>query len=226
MPLKSHALTTVDAVRDELGLSGTSADARLERMINAASARFAAIVGRDLHYAEDVVEDVAGYDRPRLAVRRTPLLSILSITPLDASGSAGTALDDESYFIEDAERGWIGRSASWSSSPASVDGVLGLAIAGTERRNWRVTYTGGSITPFQESADGGSLGTSSLRDDIEQAIIESVVDTYRRAGARSDILSERLGDESVTYANPGTELTDKTLSPSARALAISLRAVW
>lgn len=226
MPLKSHALTTLEAVRDELGLTGTSADARLERMINAASSAFAALAGRDLHFGT-WTEDLTALGGARLSLGRFPVTEIVSIAPIDASGSAGGTLDSTSYFLENASLGFVRRVDGWGIEPTMFDGINGDYIAGSERPNWRVVYTGGSITPYQESAEGGSLGTATLRDDIEQAIIESVVDTYRRAGARSDILSERLGDESITYADPTRAgYSDRSLSPSARALAMSLRAVW
>jgi hypothetical protein len=197
MALAAHALTTLDTVKDELGITGTADDARLERYIDTASRAISSYCSRQLEHGIGIVEKIAGMGTARLMVARTPLLTISKVE-LD-----GAALDTTDYELEDGDAGFIRSKVNgFIAARAEVPDLAGDLLVGTEETNYTVTYEGGYVTPSQATDDL----PRTLPAEIEEACIQTVVSMYRKRGQDRDIQSESLGDYSVTYAGSNTAI--------------------
>lgn len=213
MALSSKALTTLDALESELGVSGE--DTYLERLIERASDRFAQACRRSLHREVDIVERVEGYGVPRLVVGRS-VESISSIVLI--TGSTTETIDATTYEIEDADAGFIRRIGGVWGSTAMSQGVLRDRVTDSELALWKVTYTGGYVTP-QQAADDGTL-TRSLPYDIEDAVLEMCVAAYRSKGKDLSVRSKKLLSGSITY-----DTSARRMSPSVQAVIDRYREV-
>jgi hypothetical protein len=202
--LAALALTTVSALEAEMGLASGSTGttlALLERAINAASQAIASAVGRELHYAERV-ERAAGHATPRLLLGVMPLRAVSLVEYLGVDDAEELAADD--YEIEDASAGVLRRLDavwSWTGRVTSIDGD---PQGGSEQLLYRVTYTGGWITPEQE---GGAL-VRDLPYDIEDAALRLSALLYRSRGRDESVKSRKLMSASVTYGATQTAQTD------------------
>lgn len=205
MALDGSALTTLQTVKDELGISTPGDDAILERYITTGSSLLVQAIGRDLHWREGVVEKVQSGGDTRLVV--SDALPIDSIDSIVYDGGDTQVTEDSSrYRIEDAGAGFVEKTnGRWRSTEQARQSVT-LIYQGRESYHYTVTYDGGWVT--QEQADNDGTLTRSLPYDIEQAVIDYAVTKYRRKGRDLSVRSEKLGDTSVSYANssatPGT----------------------
>lgn len=194
MALSAAALTTLATLKDELGISDSSEDTRLERFIEQASAMIAAYLGRTLHYESAVVEKVAGDGTEHLLVKRPPVKAITSIA-LD-----GVTVDSGDYEIYDADAGIIYNVAGWDwTTVRTADGVARPPLAGSERRLYTVTYAGGWECPTQSGT-----GATALPKDIEAAAISLAVTLRARRGRDRDIASESMMSYSVSFKDAST----------------------
>jgi hypothetical protein len=172
MALASNALTTVAAVATEMGLTAVSVaeTAAIERAINAASSAVERYCGRNLGRAT-LTELVPGYGRARLVLRRTPLVSVTSV-----SFNGGTAADASTYAIEDADRGFVRSVAGvWGNTADWGTGAAPELSSGTERPLYSVVYVGGFTLPQ-------AGGAYTLPGDLELAAIISATALRRRTG--------------------------------------------
>lgn len=196
MALAALALTTVSALEQELGITPSSTGttlALLERAIHAASQAIASALGRELHYATGRIERVAGHRTPQLLARVTPLRSIASIVYLGDDVDETIEADD--YEIEDADAGIIRRIGGvwlWTGRSTRIDAD---PLGGSELLLYRVTYTGGWVTPAQAT----ELLPRDLPYDIEDAALRLAALVYRARGRDESIKSKKLLDASVTY---------------------------
>lgn len=210
MTLSAAALTTVANVVDELELADsadTKVRARIERYIESASGFVRGLLGRQVHSGTFTV-DVAGMDHPTLILPITPITSITSITLRD-----GDVVDAADYEIENAEAGFVRRIGDvWPSEMRNTAGVVAVGIPGTERRNVRVVYVGGWVTPSQ--------GVSTVPDAVADAVVELVVSRWRRRGRDLNLDSQTLERSSASWGGapvPPSVLT--ALSPYMRTAA-------
>ena len=196
--LTEHALTTVATMLAELGLLDTQT-ALLERLINAASERIERFCHRHFEYGAEIEEATAGMGTPFLVLSRTPLVEIASVT-MD-----GTAFDEDSYEVADAEAGTVYRAAGWPWAGLRLSGIAQDPLPGTERQNIVATYAGGYVTPAQEVAPGEGNGEPdpglprTLPYDLEQCVIDTVVYLYRNRGQDLSIVSERVLSAAYQY---------------------------
>ena len=196
MALTAQALTTLDTLKSELGITSSSDDAYLERTIESASARLQSLLARLVYYQVDIVETVTGSGNPFIIVDRAPIVSISSIE-YDSGQGTSTEYESTLYRIDDAEAGTIERENAWWPDTRDFVNVTLDRLTGTRRRNIRVTYTGGWVTP-QQAADDVSL-TRNLPYDIEDAVISMAVDSYRSRGRDTSIKSQKLLSASVSF---------------------------
>lgn len=186
------ALTTLATLLDELGLSGSSYDTRLERyvlQVSEAAAKYCDRPFRKTTYTEKL----RGTQTARLVLPVRPIVSITSIV-ID-----GTTLDSGEYSIEDAEAGIIYRAGGWLRFDNVVPwSVARDPIAGTAKRDIVVTYIGGYVLP------NDATGTRNLPYDVEQACIMGVVSAFRQRGQDRNVSSKATGDASISYRNPNT----------------------
>lgn len=201
-------LTTATTVAGDLGVSAT--DPALVRLVTAASKTVARILGRgDLFYESGIVENVPGYGRPYLSLKRRPVISITSIA------LGGAPFDPSSDFlIEDADAGLVLRVGGiWPATGLLRGGIVEeeLAMATADGQGYVVTYEAGWVTPGQ-AVTGWSGPPRSLPEDIEEATIQIVSNLYRARGADANIIAESLGDASITYHQVRKALPDSALS--------------
>jgi len=218
--LAENALSTYERVRLALGLSVPTDDAlaaeqlaRVEFLINAASASIERFVNHPLAFKAGVVEDVAPKGTNRLFVRRTPVRAIHSITLLQYDRTPAIAFDPATYSCagEDAEAGLITRNiqafggasvqgVGWTWAADMAPDIAGSFLAGSERRAIRIVYDGGWITPAQaDTANGGQGGTADLPADIELACVWTAVGLQANYGNNPNVSSATLHQSSMSF---------------------------
>lgn len=192
MALTSAALTTLANVKTELGITASTWDTTIERMIEVVSDQIANYCGRTLHYSAAEAEKVIGSGEAFLVVTRTPLLSITSIT------YDGATVSSSNYAIHgDGKSGLIYSDYGWVWTALGTGGASSEPYPGAEEKRYIVTYAGGYITP-QQVADDGAL-TRSLPYDLEDAAIRMAAARYRKQGVDLSVASRKLGDAAESY---------------------------
>jgi hypothetical protein len=178
--LASNALTTLATVKAELGIADavTTHDARIERLINAASDAIERHCGRQLSRATVTDERVKGFGTQHLLLARTPIVSVTSVELDDST------VDADSYYIESAEAGMLFAPDGWEWTAPFSSGASPSKLVGLEESRYLVTYVGGYQTPAQG-------GTRTLPYDLEHACILAVVGQFRDAGKFARIATEQ-----------------------------------
>lgn len=195
MALSANALTTVANLRDELGITTGDYDTTLERLINAASERFASLCRREFAYSASAVERVKGGGTGHILVRRAPIVSIEAIKL--STGDSTTTYDATDYRIASANAGLIERINGCWPETADLVGVNFDPVASTQRDLIEVTYAGGFVTP-QQDADDAEL-TRSLPYDIEEAVIVMAAQRYKSKGRDMAVTSRKALKASISY---------------------------
>ena len=156
--------TTLDALKEELGVADTSQDARLTRLIKGVSSLIETFCGRRLA-AQDVTERLSGYGRMRLTLAVYPINSVASVT---VDGVAVLASDYEIL----SEQGQLHRQAGWPWEPGQIPDLTGDPDVLSNRLNVVVTYNGGYKLP-------GDVARN-LPDDLELACLRQAQYMYNR----------------------------------------------
>lgn len=188
-PATVTALTDVQSVQAELGLSGTAEAGYLRGQIAQASAAIGSWCGRV--FAQEAVREVW---RPEVALAslslaRFPVTNIASVV------EDGTTLASADYEL-DAESGLLWRLSS------------------DERSAWRarkitVQYTGGYLLPDQQNR--------TLPHDVQRACILMVTAGYLARGRDPMLRSESAQDVGqVSYLDPRAGM--EAMPPQAAAL--------
>ena len=196
MALPTSALTDLATVKDELGITDSSEDTRLERYIQVASDAIVKYCRREFSRVIGIVETHAGADFPRLYLDRLPLVTVTEVQ-ID-----GAIIEAGDFDIVDPTTGLLYREAGWPRRAFRAAGVVQQPVNGTDQENIQVTYDGGFITPEGDPAQG----TRNLPLDIEQACIDTVVSIRANRGRDTDITAEKLGDASVSYGGVNTAM--------------------
>lgn len=199
-PAANKQLTTLEAVKGELGITDTAQDALLSALSDRASDAIVTFCGRPFAQ-EGYRETVAGYGGTRLLLSRTPVVGVASVL------ADSEIITD--WLLEDAEAGLLFRKRGWQWAPILGWNIVWQPVGGSENLNFTVEYTAGYVLP-------GDAGVRTLPCDIEQACIEVVKAWY--AGRERDpaITGERLGDYQASYAVQG-------LPAAARELLVPWR---
>ncbi len=219
MALATHALTTLAVVKEDLGFSDNEKDAVLERLINSVSRAFWREAGRALHYEAEIVERVPGYGVFRLRMKRRPVASVTEIVRIDIEGSDLEVLDPTTYEIEDADKGFLYREGGFGDTAQRGVSIDGAPISGSERASIKVTYTGGFVTPNQHT--GTPPFVRDLPEDIEEAVLMSVVANWHRKGQNQQATSESNDNVHTSWGRKFGLLLPETLE-----VARKLRSTW
>lgn len=209
--LSLHALTTLEAVKEELNISAgdASQDTYLARLINAASEAIERYCDRHFEKAS-LIEKVAGQGSQRILLSRTPILSVTSVT------LSGSVLAPSEYEVE-AEAGMIYRSTGWPWSAMHRPGIVQDPYPGSETKNIEVTYTGGYVLPKDEDLTANPPVVRTLPYDLEEACIATVKTWFRAKGADLNRTSRRLMDVGDTWDRRALpEPVKETLGPWRR----------
>lgn len=206
--LTSQALTTLEAVKDELSIDYDDAtqDNYLHRKINAASSALIRYLNRPVIYDAARVDFLAGHGTNRIRVKLAPLLTLTEIVLVD--GDSETAVDLDDVTIEDDGRtGVLFRRTPWGLTAAVRHaGIAQDPDFSSLEHSIRVTYAGGWVTP--KGAEDDPELVRSLPYEIEEACVISVASWVARKGMDRAITSEKTMSYSVTR-----ELDKKTGLP-------------
>ena len=197
MALAANALTTLDALASELGITITPSsdeETRAFRFINAASAMLEKAAGRVFYRREAQVEMLSGEGSAYMLTPDMPINDIGSISYL------GSTVPTTAYEIRDSDAGVIFHVAGgWLDTSTQHNDISGTRKSGISRKSYTVTYDVGWFTPKQEDDDGAD--TRALPYDIEEACILVSVYLWRNRGRDSSIVSEKLLRGSQAYGS-------------------------
>lgn len=188
-PATVTALTDVQSVQLEIGLSGTTEAGYLRGQIAQASAAISSWCGRV--FARETVSEVFRPERclESLSLSRFPVASIASVT------EDGTALASTNYEVD------------------AASGLL-FRLADDERTTWRarkvtVQYAGGYLLPDEAGR--------TLPHDVQRACILMVCAAYLARGRDPMLRSESAQDVgSASYLDPRVGM--EAMPPQAAAL--------
>jgi hypothetical protein len=156
------ALTTLETLKAELGITGSASDARLTRLITHVSSQIETFLGRNLE--RRAVTDTFIRSRRFLFLTAWPVVGSVTVT------SDGTALTSDQYVL-DADEGILSQPV-YGVGYGSPCGYLWYGTV-------TVDYTGGYLLP-------GSVGAN-LPGDIERAALDLAI-RYHHVGGRDPTL--------------------------------------
>lgn len=199
MALASNALTTLQDVKLELGISSTdvSNDRYIETLIGSVSSQIESFLQRKLEKVTGFQEMVPGYGLYKLRVSRTPVLSVTNVEMLQSSiPNVYYDFDLTNLQIQNPESGILYYPAGWPwTVPCPPGSIAGDPASGQEWPSIRVTYDAGYDLP--------SSANPTLPADIQRACTIAACDDYRMRGKDRNIKSEKLMSYSITYERTG-----------------------
>lgn len=176
--LSAHALTTIDALKDELQISAeeTGQNKLLARWINAASDAIRAYCGRDLTRARRI-DMYHGSGDVALLLRLYPIVEVEQV------GIDGRPVTD---YTVDEQMGALWRAARWPRS---------------RMPHISVDYMGGYVTPAQ--ADDDEQLERNLPHDIEEACIVTAATWASQQGTPRDAIMMQVEQIRVQFGGRG-----------------------
>jgi len=193
--------TTLETVKEELGISSTDDDSLLADLIMQAGDEIRYETGRKFA-KETVTETITGDGGTRLVLARVPLKSIAFIED-DGSSVAST-----SYEIEDAEAGFVFRENGWTDGRQIARGITHQRPTRHGSFNIEVKYTAGYAMP-------GSTGRD-LPHDLERAAVDLVKQSYLRRRGDPSATQEIIGAAQLQRETGRPESVNRTLVRWAR----------
>jgi hypothetical protein len=208
MALNDNALTTLQTVKDELGITDTSSDPYLIRKINVYSKKFENYCRRKFK-KEEVVEKHEGNDSLYLLLDRYPVESVskLVIGENEADLTHLEIFDDEGKIFYGRTTGWNYKGCGFPKRALTQ----GLSNGDTVEvfTDIEVTYIGGYVLPDDET-------NRDLPYGIEDACIQEVVYDYNNKGTNTQLKSWTLKEATKSYfireRDKNTGLFPETLS--------------
>jgi hypothetical protein len=179
-------LTTLAAVKAELGISGTTEDTLLGSFIDQASAAIVDYCQRP--FAQEVYkETVMGYGSNRLMLSRTPIVAVASVT------ADSEVITD--HLIENADAGILYRKLGWQWTAPLGWNVTSYPMSGREELLFAIQYTAGFILP----GDATTEKLRTLPQAVEKACIETVKAWYLGRDRDPFMTGQKIGDLQVQY---------------------------
>jgi len=184
-PAVSVLLTTLAAVKSDLGISesDTSKDVALNDLIADASDS----IQREYQFfcRQTYRETLPGYGGNILQLKRTPIVSVSSVTH-----NSEPIVD---FTIEDPDAGHLFRKLGWCWTASVGWKMTSYVIPNSEQPEFQVEYVAGYLAADQPSSD--------MPKEIQRSARETVIDWFKRLGRASDIQSKSVGDLSITYTS-------------------------
>lgn len=154
----ANALVDLATVKDELGLSVTTFDNRLIRLINAASEKIEAFCARGFA-AKYVTERLAvPYPTPvRLILSRIPVIAAPApVLTQDAFTTAPAPIAATEYDVENLGAGFLYNVARWPTTGRRRPDIAQDYESGGEEASLWAAYVGGYVTQVQVQKNTGS----------------------------------------------------------------------
>lgn len=194
MALTVKEYISLDYAKTELGiqLSDTSQDAFLETLIKAASRALDNYCKRSFYYEASITERYAALGRATFQVRKTPLLSVNSITDRED----GSTLSATLYDVDNAEAGIIFVETILPDTGFHLPGAHQRLEPSMVKSRYEIDYEAGYETPEQSAT-----GAPALPDDLKYACVRFVTDFFTNAGDNPRVKREHLLEAAVWYDN-------------------------
>lgn len=199
----SERLATISDIQAELSTTSTN-ESLLGRLIDRASARASAYCGQPLT-VQRYQAKLPSYGGVRLQLPHRNIRTVFFVR--DGTDTGQEAVSSTGYRIN-AKAGQLERDEGWNWSAQFDHSIVSEPIAGNEYRRWLVEYSAGYIPA--DGKDSGSTwdGTTSTASNVPLDLGDAAIGLVRRSWfSRSrdlSVSSERVGELSVTYRDPGS----------------------
>jgi len=189
-------------VKTELGISDSSSDTKLTRLIDAAAAAFAGAGGLQREpWRRTVKETMVGRGGEFMFITNWPVESVTSIT------EAGTTVTASDYTVEGWRRDRIYRDNGWARD--GMGGYSHFTPTGNEEHDTIATYVGGWVMP--EDMGDWAAATAYTTSDFVRASDQSDLFLYQCTTAGTSDAAE----PTWPTTNEGT-VADNTVTWTAR----------
>lgn len=187
------ALCLLADLKDDLGITDAGSDARLERRILAASRMIVEFLNRPVRREVNRIEYLPGEGGAFLLPALTPIESVASIE-MDGEVIPATAYSiDERLGGIYSETGW-----EWTALGLQTAARELQLIPGTERRAFKVTFTGGWCLP-NDTVQAGTM----LPEPIAEACLQVATMLHRQRGTDRSVQGESEGSASIQFRVSG-----------------------
>lgn len=172
-------LTTLQRVKDELGISDTSSDLVLQDMLSRASSAIARECGRPFFGVGQYQEMLKGSGSQLLGLTCVPILAVSQVLQDTEVIQPWTFGSDEGYMIEDAEAGALFRPEGWGQTVAMLSwgweayASQYILPGGTQTLRYTVTYTAGYLLPIEQVLVDPVRGTDALYDPTAGNVLDT-----------------------------------------------------
>lgn len=209
------ALATTDQLRALLGTAASTADDAAQQAAIVRASRWAESYLRYPILAQVYSECVAGFGTPTLMLARTPIRAVLRV--FDSTTTEDANVYTSSEYKVDAENGFLilpsGRNFPWTAVTRYQAGAY--VPPDSEIKSNYVEYQAGYVWPETSSTGYGTTSTGlTLPADLQYGVLLRAIDIYTKD---PDVLSQSIGDLSVTYRSERDDPDGRT--PAERALA-------
>lgn len=182
---ESHDLVELATLKDELGITASTDDTTLSRLITRASGILRDAIGYDL-VRQKYRETHGGSRTGHLLLARSPVVGTPTVTDLDdpdLPDGAGDAVTD--FVVADYPGGILYRQNGWGPHAMISRGLIEpTGLVGSESPRWRIDYWAGWIPPgFATTGDGISADASD--DSFSDA--DAGFPTFLQAGDEIDV---------------------------------------
>jgi len=195
------SIAVLSTVKTELGITGSSKDTKLNRLIRACGVAFAGELGRPLWrqvYSEQLPGDGGVY----LPLSRWPIESVSSVV------IGGVTVTASEYSIAAPERSTLYRSNGWAKTTLAKE--RGYPGSGDRELEYTVAYTGGWVTPGNLS--DWTASTAYTVGEFVRSTDVSVLVLFECTTAGTSDSSEPTWD-----VDAGDTTVDNTVTWTARA---------
>jgi len=200
MALQSNALTTVQEVKDFLGITADTENSFIERMINVYSQKIESFCNRKFGTATYTDEKYKGLGTNALQLENYPVTALTSISVSDV------ALDSTDYELMKGvgltNTGEINKETLWTST--GVRDAVSLEEQ-YPSYNIKVTYTAGYVLPKDDGDPARNLPY-----DLEQTCIDMVryarLTRYEVRGIKAEKNLESSIEYGKNHVNPDSGL--------------------
>lgn len=194
MAINTNGLTTVARIKTFLGISGTTYDTILERLINMVSDFVEGYCDRTFRETANSNEIYDGTGTNKLLLKNYPVDDSATFTLEERAGdyrvSSWNAIDAELYHV------------LWNEGIVDFLGNRFREIP----RHYRITYTSGY--DFDNVTPGNTLESQGI-GDLEYAVWKLVANAFRKRKHGTNVKSESIGDYSVSFR--ASTMTDQEI---------------
>lgn len=181
--LQPNALVNLATVKSELGLTDTTQDDVVTRLINVASDAIENWCGRkQFPFYRDATTEVTGVSvtwPARLQLSRVPVEFTTPAPAISTDLDPGPAqtVDATGYFLEDSARGWIYSRGRWRTTAIRRPDITQDFDPGTEEETVQIVYTGGYGTQLQLDASNAGAWPGAAQTIASRVMIRPAAHT-------------------------------------------------